>query len=122
MHLIQFANSLEAEIQLAADASVLRAKGGRLLTDNNQLIRCAKYGEPERFSDPAIGGGVNALARQGASITLLNPIGLDNVGVDDTGRTKPDGSPVDNYWQVQRGTADMTVRAVTRYHSRKGSQ
>ena len=112
MHLIQFANSLVAEIQLAADASVLRAKGGRLVTDNNQLIRCAKYGEPERFSDPAIGGGVNALARQGASITLLNPIGLYIVGVDDAGWTKPDGSPVDNYWQIQRGTADMTVRAV----------
>ena len=43
-----------------------------------------------------------SLSRKGLSITLREPIGLYITGFDDTGWTKPDGSPVDNYWSITR--------------------
>ena len=49
---------------------------GREITDAQELIRCSRYGEPGRNSDPHIGEQVNALARQRADITLNNPVGL----------------------------------------------
>ncbi len=112
MHLTQPANTLQAEIQIAADATVLREKNGVVITDPDELIRCARYGVPERASDPHIGDLVNTLARQGFSITLLDPVGLYMDSLDTAGWTKPDGSPVGNYWKVLRGSQAFTVRAV----------
>src|SRR5436190_13087368 len=55
MHLTHPSNSLSAEVFLAADATVLRRRhGGALLEDDDELIRCAEYGEPRRASDPTI--------------------------------------------------------------------
>ena len=76
MHLIQDANSLYAEIELGAAATIRRVVGGREITDAQELIRCSGYGAPGRNSDPHIGEQVNALARQRADITLNNPVGL----------------------------------------------
>jgi hypothetical protein len=53
---------------------------------------------------------IGALARNGLSITLREPIGLYIAGYDDTGWTKPDGSPVDNYWRIVRGTPGQILR------------
>src|SRR5262249_26881166 len=66
MHLIQDANTLAAEIELAAAATIVRRRNGVLLTSERELIECGRYGETERFSDPHIGAEVNALARQKA--------------------------------------------------------
>jgi hypothetical protein len=111
MHLIQGANNLSAEIQLASDATILRNRNGSLLTGERELIECAHYGEPERFSDPHIGGEVNALARQKADITLANPVGLCIGGLTVPGWETPDGSNPLDYWKVVRGTKEKTVRA-----------
>ena len=110
MHLTHPSNSLQAEVFLAGDASVLREKNGVLLTDDDALIQCAQYGVPQRSSDPTIGGQVNALARGGALISLLNPVGLYIDSLDTTGWAKPDGSPVGNYWTVLRGTGGYILR------------
>jgi hypothetical protein len=104
VHLIQENNTLGAEIKIAADATVLRAKNGRPVTDADALIDCGRFGAPGRFSDPLIGSSVNTLARAGYSITLRNPVALYITGFGHKGWKKPDGRPVGNYWKVVRGT------------------
>jgi hypothetical protein len=47
---------------------------------------------------------VGGLMRRGLQITAADPVGIYLAGWDDTGWSKPDGSPVDNYWQVVRPT------------------
>jgi hypothetical protein len=120
MHLIQGANNLGAEIELAAAATVLRSRSGTLLTDETDLIECGRYGEPERFSDPHIGAEVNALARLKAHITLANPVGLCIAGLTVTGWQTPDGSNPLDYWTVLRGTKEKAVRAEYTVPKSKG--
>ena len=62
MHLTQPANSLQAEIQLAGDATILRERFGRRITDPDALICGTRYGGANRCSDPTIGASVNELA------------------------------------------------------------
>jgi hypothetical protein len=112
MHLTHPSNSLQAEVFLAGDATVLRERDSQVLEDDDELIRCAQYGEPARASDPTIGGGVNALVRAGALVSLRDPVGLYIDSLDTTGWTKPDGlTPVGDYWKVLRGQPDAIVRA-----------
>src|SRR5207248_6953544 len=53
-HLVQDANTLRAEINIAAQATILRKKrgSGAPVTGSDQLIRCSGYGDPDRNSDP----------------------------------------------------------------------
>lgn len=53
---------------------------------------------------------VNTFARKGFSMAFRDPIGLYIADWDDTGWTKPDGSPVGNYWRVVRGKPGMVLR------------
>lgn len=112
MHLIQGANTLRAEIELGAAATIRRAQGGRLITGSQELIACSRYGEPERNSDPHIGDQVNALARQGADITLNNPVGLYFEGFNPVGWKTPDGTDPRKFWSFVRGRDNHCVRAV----------
>ena len=115
MHLTQPDNSLQAEIRLGGDATILRERGGRRITDPDALICGAGYGGANRCSDPTIGATVNALAALGCWITLRNPVGLYMDHLDLTGVTRPDGSPVDpGFFRVQRGDAGekLIERAV----------
>jgi hypothetical protein len=112
MHLNQHNNTLSAEINIAAQATILRQKGGVVLTDADALIRCGQYGAPGRASDPHIGSEVNTLARAGYAITLQNPVGLYMEPPDTTGWVSPDGTPAINFWKAFRGAPGMTVRAV----------
>jgi len=113
MHLTHHSNSLQAELNLAADGTVRRRKGRRVLTDAQELIDCAQYGEPRRASDPRIGADVNELAREGYAITLKNPVGLTMKSINTQGWTKPDGRPIGrNYFKVVRGRPGSAVRAV----------
>jgi len=112
MHLIQRANSLSAEIELAAGASNVRRKGGVILTDTRELIECGQYGAVERNSDPHIGAEVNALARLDAAITLANPVGLCIASLDTPGWQTPDGSDPQSFWKITRGRPTHALRAV----------
>jgi hypothetical protein len=124
MHLGQPANTLGAEIQLASDATVLREKGGRLVTVADALVCCAGYGGPARSSDPTIGGDINALARLGAAVTIRNPVGLYMHDLNTQGWTKPNGEPIawDEYFKVIRGNAakGMIERAVLEVPKKEG--
>lgn len=113
MHLNQRNNTLGAEINIAAFATILRQKNGHPVTDADALIRCAQFGAPGRASDPTIGAQVNALARAGHHITLQNPVGLYIDSINLAGFTKPNGSPIDpGFFRVTRGQPGMAVRAV----------
>jgi hypothetical protein len=120
MHLIQDANTLGAEIELAAAATIVRRRDGVFVTSERELIECGQYGETERFSDPHIGAEVNALARQKADITLANPVGLCIAGLNVATWRTPDGSDPLQYWKVIRGTPEKAVRAVYEVPPEKG--
>lgn len=54
-HLCHPSNTLSAEIDIAAQATVLRMDPeGALITDANKLINCSKYGRATRNSDPVV--------------------------------------------------------------------
>ena len=112
MHLIQRNNTLTAEIELAAAASIVRAVGAQPVTDAQQLIECGAYGQAERHSDPFIGSIVNELARARADVTLTNPVGLYIAGLSVAGWRTPDDSDPLDYWTITRGTKEKALRAV----------
>lgn len=78
MHLTHSANTLGAEIKLAADATAMQGAVAEQPADTlaARLICCAGYGGVSRSSDPLIGKGVNDEARKGNCVTLQNPVGL----------------------------------------------
>ena len=124
MHLCQPNNTISAEIQLGADATVLREKSGRLVTVADALVCCAGYGGTARSSDPTIGASINALARLGASVTIANPLGLYMHDINTQGWTKPNGEPIapDEYFRVLRGDREkgMIERAVFEVPEKEG--
>jgi hypothetical protein len=60
--------------------------------------------------DPRVVMDIGALERKVLSITLRDPIGLYIAGYDDTGWTKPNGTPVDDYWTIVRGSPGQILR------------
>lgn len=117
VHLVQPNNTLGAEINIAAQATLLRRHGGHdPVTDPIELIECSRFGVPDRHSDPHIGDVVNQQARAGRSVTLADPIGLyiqELPDPGDLGIRKPDGTaPGPEYWRLERGTAQHVLRAV----------
>lgn len=54
-HLIHPSNTLSAEVDIAAQATVLRKDSNdKPITTPDQLIRCSEYGDPDRNSDPQV--------------------------------------------------------------------
>jgi len=114
VHLTHPANSLGAEVALAADATILRrGAGGDLVTDDGNLICCAAYGGVNRSSDPTIGGRINELVRGGNAVTINDPIGLYIGDIDFQPIEPPGGIAAADCWRVVRGNAadKMILRA-----------
>ncbi|MCA1569841.1 MAG: hypothetical protein LC798_05865 [Chloroflexi bacterium] len=103
MHLTHEANTLGAEVRLAADATVLRGEPGDLLDAAGPLICCAGFGGATRSSDPSIGLGVHRVVAAGDRVALADPIGLYISVLNEAAFTDFDGNPVD-CWRVTRGT------------------
>lgn len=112
MHLIQVNNSLAAEIELAGGSSVVRVIDGQMLTGEQELIACGRYGGASRHSDPHIGALVNSLTRLKADVTLDNPVGLYFADLNPAGWETPDGSDPKTFWKYVRGTPEKPVRAI----------
>jgi hypothetical protein len=113
VHLQHPANTLGAEIQVVGDGTVLRRDAmGRLVQAPRRLICFAGSGDVKRNSDVVIGAAVNELARAGARVTLANPVALYMTNLHDTGWTRPDGSPIGDWWKVLRGRRGRALRAV----------
>jgi uncharacterized protein YciU (UPF0263 family) len=128
VHLQQPNNTLGAEINIAAQAAVVRKdSSGTVISNISALISCPpKFGEPSRQSDPAIGSKVNQLARENRFLTLENPVGLYMTTLDTSGWTTPDGSDAQEFWHVINGIPDrdpgaaMIVRAEFKVPVSKG--
>jgi hypothetical protein len=100
VHLIQSINTLNAALGLA-QGSVNTAPA----EDNYEVTPFANTSV-----DPRVQLDVGSLVRKGLWVTLADPIGLYMVGWDDTGWTKPNGTPVGNYWRILRGVTGMVLR------------
>ncbi len=111
MHLIQGNNTLGAAVDLVANATVLRIKNGELVTNQQELVRCADLGNPFRHSDPQIASAVNVAASQGNEITLADPPGLHLGRPLTAGMVTPDGADAAKFWKIERGDAERTLRA-----------
>ncbi|MDQ4124875.1 MAG: hypothetical protein M3134_04635 [Actinomycetota bacterium] len=101
VHYVQRINTLQAAVGLA-QGSVNTAPA----RDN--------YDVPpgdQTSADPRVQLDVGTLERKGLSVTLTEPLGLYIAGWDVTGWTKPDGSPVGDYWTVTRGVPGAALRA-----------
>jgi hypothetical protein len=120
MHLVQRSNTLGAEIELAAAATIVRHRSNVPITEAQALIACGSYGEPERHSDPHIGSVVNELARARHDVTLANPVGLYIAGLSVAGWETPDGSDPASYWTITRGTKEKALRAVYEVPAARG--
>ena len=112
VHLISPPNTLGAEIYLAAAATLLRDQGGQPVTDPDALIRCSKYGQPGRNSDPHIGASVNNIvASGGLVVSLQDPVGLYLQSPDFSSYllpfdpNLPADADVSECWQILRGHA-----------------
>ena len=101
VHLIQTINTLSAALDLAQGS--IHTVTAR---DNYETMPPGL----RTSVDPRVKFDIGALARKPLSITLREPIGLYMTGYDDTGWTKPDGSPVDNYWRIVRGSPGRILR------------
>jgi hypothetical protein len=61
-----------------------------------------------------------SLARKGLSVAPAEPIGIYVVDWDDTGWTRPDGTPVGDYWRVRRGAPGAALRVDYEVPSTEG--
>ena len=112
-HLAAPPNSLGAEVRLGGDATILRVNAlGMPVTTADALVCCAAYGGSDRNSDPTIGAAVNALARLGAMITLVNPVGLYMDHIDLSGWEVPGGIDPHDCVRIVRGKPGMIERMV----------
>lgn len=111
VHLTQANNTLGAAVDLAAVATILRERDGVPIGTKQELAGCAGLGEPRRNSDPQIAAIVNSAASTGASITLLDPLGLYIDRLVTTGMSTPDDTDPQTFWKVERGKPGQAVRA-----------
>jgi hypothetical protein len=115
VHLTHRANTLGAEVSLAADGShVWRSDLDPPPVDPNapkpeiRRIACGDYGGINRSSDPLIGHGVGGAVGQGARVTLTDPIGLYVANADIGSLRGPQGQPVGKgALSVVRGDDDV---------------
>lgn len=123
MHLIQRNNTLAAQINLGADATIIRRRSdGTVITDRDELIRCGQFGGVERNSDPHIGAEVNTLARAGAMVTIQDPVGLYIDSINWGVIQPPQGHHDDlsQFWKWTRGTQGHWMRAEFEIPADKG--
>jgi hypothetical protein len=127
VHMQQPNNTLGAQVNIVSRSCILRVNRlGNPITDAQGLIRCGKYGDEARQSDPRIGDAINKFSRENRFITIENPVGLYMSDVDWSGWETPDGTSADTFWTVFRGSQDadpnksFIVRAVYSVPANKG--
>ncbi|TFA99040.1 hypothetical protein CCMA1212_009082 [Trichoderma ghanense] len=77
MHLAQKNNTLSAEIDIAAQGTVIRKRDdGTIISDPVELCNCSAYGNPTRNSDPKIGSMINSLVVKGAKVSIADPVAI----------------------------------------------
>src|SRR5262249_53583688 len=82
-------NTLGAAVDLAFTAAALAEP----INDNFE-----SFFVQSTAADPRLRTDIHGLARRGLHITVADPVGIYIAGWNDTGWSKPDGSPVGSYW------------------------
>jgi len=112
-HLSETSNTLGAAVRLAAQATVLRVRDGKPVTEKKALVRCGDLGGQLRNSDPQIAEAVNGLVAARSAVSLANPPGLYLDEFLSAGLQTPDGADAGEFWQpVTRGDSSHVMRAV----------
>jgi hypothetical protein len=108
IHLTHSANTLGAEIDLAAKATHSWPVSLGQADDAQRLTCCSGWGNPNRSSDPNIGKGVFDIAGTGVAVTIAEPVGLYMSPLSLAGRLRaPDGTDIGPVAvQVGRGSPD----------------
>ncbi|KAF9880613.1 hypothetical protein CkaCkLH20_01655 [Colletotrichum karsti] len=105
MHLAQRNNTLSAEIDIAAQGTVVRKdKQGNVITNDVKLCNCSKYGVATRNSDPKIGASINGLVRGGNSVSIADPVAIYMVDFDSSSFMLDQDGSGDNLIPVPDGT------------------
>ena len=104
VHYIQSINTLGAALGLAQSA-----KSSAPPFADNFEARPALAGQPTSV-DPRVSFDVHMLIRKGLHVTFRDPVGLYIVDWNDSGFTKPNGTPTGNYWRIVRGVPGMVLR------------
>jgi hypothetical protein len=119
IHLTHGANTLGAEINLAARATVMRKDTlGARIVDTRKFACSSNFGDVDRSSDPSIGSAVNLTALPPAagssakSITLANPVGLYIDTLKSNVLTDMDGNPLTGWFTFVRGKPGRGLMAV----------
>jgi hypothetical protein len=107
VHYIMGINSLSALLNAEQD-SVISTDA----LDNYDGLPLSFNAENEisTASDARFSLDIGTLSRRGWSVTASEPVGICMVDWDDTGWTKPDGTPVGDYWRVVRGATGAALR------------
>lgn len=106
VHLIQTINNIGAAIGLSEDACSSPAP----FRDNFEA-RPGLATEPTSV-DPRVSFDIHMLVRKGLSVTLDDPMGIYIAEWNDSGFSKPDGSPAGNYWTPMRNSTGRVTRLV----------
>lgn len=119
MHLTHPANTLGAEINLAARATIPRKNAaGARITEVRRFACCSDFGDANRSSDPNIGNGVNltvipaGAAATAQSITLANPVALYIDRLASGAITDENGNPLSGWFKIVRGVTGRGLMAV----------
>lgn len=115
IHLTNIANTLQAKIKLACNATIQRfnpttdTDDGTLWSAEqyNDLICAGAFGEPNRHSDTNIGGTLNTVVATGNTVTLADPIGIYIQMPDFSNYVTPDGTDAATFWKIKRGTLHL---------------
>lgn len=113
MHMGYDPNTLGAAINLSAEATWPSVKDtGEIITDEQGLIDCRKYGSRERHSDPHIGAEINSITRSGKAISFAGPTGLYIDEIDLSDFEVPNGVKAEDLFRIVRGDKDHMMRVV----------
>lgn len=105
VHDIQTINNLTAAIRLCQGSVSATIQG----SDNYDTT--VGLGAQRTAVDPRAAYDVNMLARKGLLVTLADPIGVYIADWDNSGITRPNGTPApDSWWSIVRGTSDRVLR------------
>jgi hypothetical protein len=123
LHLTQVNNTLGAEVNLAARATIARVGHEDPLSAPGLLARCGRFGDDSRDSDPNIGAAANSIVRDGDLVTLTDPIGLYIASFDGDVLRLPDDSE-DGSAELPRdaGPPASWFRAVRPVDAQRGGQ
>jgi hypothetical protein len=108
VHYVMSINGISPLVQAEQD-SPIRTR----VADNYDAVPLtfAGGGQLVTSADARFSLDIGVLQRQGLSLTVREPVGLYMIDFDDTGFTRPDGTPAGDYWRIVRGKLGAALRA-----------